>query len=88
MMRRLARPYAFVGWIAALAGAVGALALRIVDPAPLLPGVFGFSFTALVGMELLGMTFASVGAVLVVRRPGNAVGWCMVLIGVGTRSGA
>ena len=83
MMRRLARPYAFVGWIAALAGAVGALALRIVDPAPLLPGVFGFSFTALVGMELLGMTFASVGAVLVVRRPGNAVGWCMVLIGVG-----
>jgi hypothetical protein len=83
MMRRLARPYAIVGWMAALVGAIGTMALRIVDPAPLLPGVFGFGFTALVGLELLGVTFASVGALLVVRRPGNAVGWCMVLIGVG-----
>src|SRR5688572_3760019 len=83
MMRRLARPYADVGCAAALAGAIGTIALRIVDPAPLLPGVFGFGPTALVGLELLGVTFASVGAVLVVRRPENAVGWCMVLIGVG-----
>lgn len=83
MMRRLARPYAVVGWVAALAGALGAMVLRIVDPVPLLPGVFGFGPTALVGMELLGVTFASVGALLVVRRPGNAVGWCMVLIGIG-----
>ena len=29
------------------------------------------------------MTFAVVGALLVIRRPGNAVGWCMVLIGDG-----
>lgn len=83
MMQRLARPYAVVGWVAALAGAIGTIVLRMVDPAPLLPGVFGFGPTALVGLELLGVTFASVGAVLVVRRPGNAVGWCMVLIGVG-----
>lgn len=83
MMRRLARPYAIGGWVAALAGAIGTIVLRIVDPAPLLPGVFGFGPTALVGLELLGVTFASVGALLVVRRPGNAVGWCMVLIGVG-----
>jgi hypothetical protein len=83
MMRRLAGPYAVVGWVAAFAGAIGTIAIRIVDPAPLLPGVFGFGPTALVGLELLGVTFASVGAVLVVRRPGNAVGWCMVLIGVG-----
>lgn len=83
MMRRLARPYAVVGWVAALAGAIGTIALRIADPAPLLPGVFGFGPTALVGMELLGVTFAAVGALLVIRRPGNAVGWCMVLIGDG-----
>jgi hypothetical protein len=83
MMLRLARPYAVVGWLTALAGAVGTIALRIVDPAPLVPGVFGFGPTALVGLELLGVAFASVGALLVVRRPGNAVGWCMVLIGVG-----
>lgn len=83
MMRRLARPYAVVGWVSALVGAFGAFTLRIVDPVPLLPGVFGFGDTALVGLELLGVTFASVGALLVVRRPGNAVGWCMVLIGDG-----
>ena len=61
----------------------GAFVLRIVDPAPLLPGVFGFGPTALIGMELLGVTFAVVGALLVIRRPRNAVGWCMVLIGDG-----
>jgi hypothetical protein len=83
MMRRLAGPYAIVGLVAALVGAVGAIWLRIVDPVPLLPGTFGFGFTALVGFELLGVTSASVGALLVVRRPENAVGWCMVLIGDG-----
>ena len=83
MIRRLARPFAVVGFIAALVGAVGAITLRIVDPVPLLPGAFGFGGAALVGFELLGLSFASVGALLVVRRPGNSVGWCMVLIGDG-----
>jgi len=83
MTRRLARPYAIVGWLAAVAGAVGAIALRIVDPVPMVPNSFGFGDTALVGFEFLGLTFASVGALLVVRRPENAVGWCMVLIGAG-----
>lgn len=83
MIRRLARPFAVVGCIAALVGAVGAITLRIVDPVPLLPGAFGFGGAALVGFELLGLSFASVGALLVVRRPGNSVGWCMVLIGDG-----
>ena len=80
---RLARPFALVGSVAAVGAAVAAFALRIVDPVPLLPGQFGFSGTALIGFELLGVSFASVGALLVVRRPGNAVGWCMVLIGDG-----
>jgi hypothetical protein len=74
---------AVVGAVAAVAGALGAMALRIVDPVPLLPGTFGFGVAALGGLELLGVTFALVGALLVVRVPGNAVGWCMVLIGDG-----
>jgi hypothetical protein len=81
MIRRLARPYAVVGWLTTLGGAVGAITLRIVDPVPVVPSTFGFSDTALLGFEFLGVTFASVGSLLVVRRPGNAVGWCMVLIG-------
>jgi hypothetical protein len=83
MIRRLAMPYAIVGLVAALVGAVGAVVLRVVDPVPLLPGTFGFGVTALIGFELLGVAFASVGALLVVRRPENAVGWWMVVIGEG-----
>jgi hypothetical protein len=82
-MRRLARPYAIAGWLAAIVGAVGAITLRIVDPVPMIPDALGFSDLALVGFEFFGVTFASVGALLVIRRPENAVGWCMVLIGAG-----
>ena len=83
MRRRLARPYAIVGCLATLAGAVGAIALRIADPVPFVADTFGFGDLALVGFEALGVTFALVGALLVVRRPENAVGWCMVAIGAG-----
>ena len=81
MMRAVARPYAIGGLVAALVGAVGAITLRIVDPVPLVPDALGFSVLALVGFEFLGLAFASVGALLVIRRPENAVGWVMVLIG-------
>lgn len=84
MMRRLAKPYALVGWAAAVLGAVAAIALRTIDHVPVIPDTLGFGDTALVGFEFLGVTFSSVGALLVVRRPENAVGWCMVLIGAGT----
>jgi hypothetical protein len=81
MMRRLALPYATIGWLAAVVGAVGGVALRIVDPVPIIPDELGAGELAQLGFDVLGVTFASVGAVLVVRRPANAVGWCMVLIG-------
>ena len=83
MMRRLAAPFAIVGWLATVAGAVGALVLRIVDPVPQVPSTFGFGDTALVGFVVLGVAFASVGALLVVRCPGNIIGWIMVVIGAG-----
>ncbi|MEK6721796.1 MAG: hypothetical protein AABZ33_14170 [Chloroflexota bacterium] len=79
----MARPYAIVGWLAALVGAVGATTLRIVDPVPIIRNPFGFGDVALVGFGVMGVAFASVGALLVVRRPLNAIGWGMVLIGVG-----
>ena len=77
-----ARPYAIVGLSVAVLGAVGAIALRVLDPVPVVPDSLGFSDPALVSFEFLGLAFASVGALLVVRRPENAVGWFMVLIGV------
>jgi hypothetical protein len=75
--------FAVGGLLLAVVGAVGAIALRIADPVPQLPSTFGFGDTALVGFAILGVAFASVGAVLVIRRPANLVGWLMVMIGVG-----
>jgi len=80
---RVTMAYAILGCLAAIAGAVGAVALRIADPVPQLKSTFGFGDTALVGFCVLGVSFAVVGALLVVRRPGNIVGWFMVAIGVG-----
>lgn len=78
-----AKLFAVGGWLLATVGAVGAIALRIADPVPQLPSTFGFGDTALVGFAVLGVAFASVGALLVVRRSANLVGWVMVMIGVG-----
>jgi hypothetical protein len=75
--------YAILGALAAWAGAIGAIAIRIVDPVPQLPSTFGFGDTALAGFALLGVAFASVGALLVVRRPDNIIGGLMVVIGDG-----
>src|SRR6476660_2366781 len=83
VIRRLARPFAIIGLGAALIGAVGAITLRIVDPVPQIPSTFGFGDVALFGFCVLGVAFAAVGALLVVRRPGNVIGWLMVMIGVG-----
>jgi hypothetical protein len=80
---RLALPFAIGGWIAAVFCAVGAVTLRVVDPAPVIPSTFGYGNTALAGMAVLGVAFATVGALLVVRRPGNIIGWLMVIIGDG-----
>jgi hypothetical protein len=80
---RLTVLFATVGGLTALLGAIAAIALRIGDPVPLVPTAFGFSDAALVGFEVLGLTFAAVGGLLVVRVPTNAVGWVMVLIGDG-----
>jgi len=74
--------FAATGSVAALAGGIGAIALRVLDHVPVVGNPFGFGDVALVGFAVMGVAFASVGALLVVRRPRNAVGWCMVLIGV------
>lgn len=76
------RAFALGGWTLTVIGAGGAIGLRIVDPAPVLPTNFGFGDLALVGFALMAVTFASVGALLMIRRPDNAVGWLMVTVGL------
>lgn len=77
-----ARLFAAVGLAAAIVGAAGTVVVRYVSPA-LIIGAFGFNEGAMVGYVIGGLTWASIGALLVVRRPMNAVGWLMVLVGAG-----
>ena len=76
------RIFAIVGMGLAIAGALGTALVRYVSPAPIV-GAFGFGETAMVGYVIQGLTWTSIGALLVIRRPENAVGWLMVLVGVG-----
>lgn len=80
-MKRLARPFAITALALTVACAIGAVAVRILDPAPVVPSSLGFGDASLVAFEALGLAFASVGALLVLRQPGNSVGWLMLLIG-------
>ena len=77
-----ARAFAMAGLGLAVIGAVGTVIVRIVAPAPFIGG-FGFGPTAMAGYVIAGLTWASIGALLVVRRRDNAVGWLMVVVGVG-----
>ncbi|MFL5689922.1 MAG: hypothetical protein ACJ77I_13115, partial [Chloroflexota bacterium] len=76
-----ARLFALIGLAVTLVAAVGAVAWRIADPAPIVQNTFGFGDLSLVSFGVLGATFAAVGGLLVVRRPSNAVGWLMMVIG-------
>jgi len=76
------RTFAIVGGGLAIVGAVGTALVQYLSTAPVV-GAFGFGEAAMVGYVIQGLTWASIGATLVVRRPENAVGWLMVLIGVG-----
>jgi hypothetical protein len=76
------RAFAVVGVALAIIGAVGTAIVQYVSTAPVV-GAFGFGEAAMVGYVIQGLTWATIGAMLVVRRPENAVGWHMVLIGVG-----
>ena len=76
------RTFAILGVGLAIVGAVGTAIVQYVSSAPVV-GAFGFGEAAMVGYVIEGLTWASIGAVLVLRRPENAVGWLMVLVGVG-----
>lgn len=77
------RLFALVGLAVAIAGVLGTAIVRNASPAPFVTDVFGFSGATMVGFLISGLSWTSIGALLVIRRPGNAVGWLMVVVGVG-----
>src|SRR5215218_2586234 len=79
--------FALAGWVVGVVGIVGALVVRVAWPAPLPPITFGLGGTSVAAICLLGITWSTVGAILVTRRPDNPVGRLMVLIGAGSGLG-
>jgi O-antigen/teichoic acid export membrane protein len=77
------RTFAVVGLGLTIAGVVATAIVRYVAPAPFIAVGFGYDGTTMVGFLIEGLCWASIGALVVVRRPENAVGWLMVLVGVG-----
>src|SRR6476660_7695274 len=75
------RVLAAAGLLVTVGAALAAVGLRIVDPVPVVQSTFGFTDLSLVSFGVLGVSFASVGALLMIRLPRNAVGWCMVVVG-------
>lgn len=78
-----ARIFATTGLGLTIVGAIGTVLVRFGSPVPLISSAFGFGGAAMFGYLIGGLAWSSMGALLVVRRPGNTVGWLMVLVGVG-----
>jgi hypothetical protein len=79
---RWPRSFATVGLGLVVVGAIGTAIVQSVSTAPVV-GAFGFGEAAMLGYVIEGLTWGSIGAMLVVRRPENAVGWLVVMVGVG-----
>jgi hypothetical protein len=77
------RVFALGGLALAVAGSVGTIIVRLATQAPFLPVSFGFGPAAMVAFIVMGLSWASTGAFLMIRRPENAVGRLMVVAGAG-----
>jgi hypothetical protein len=71
------------GWLLAIGVGTAALVIRLVRPDPIPPNTFGMGDAGMVAFVVLGTTWATVGAVLVARRPSNAVGPVVLIVGIG-----
>jgi hypothetical protein len=74
---------AAAGWAAAVAGGVAGLVMLALQPLPHVDTTFGLGASGMIGFVVLGISWATVGALLVARRPGNVIGRYMVIIGAG-----
>jgi hypothetical protein len=69
---------AWAAWLAGLAPTIGGLVLLALTWDASIPDSYGFrGFNA-----LLAVTFATVGAIILARQPGNRVGWIFAATGI------
>jgi len=81
--RRVAvwRTFAWVGLAVTLLGVSSMLAVRAIRPSPFPPSPLGIGGTTIVFVGVLGITWSTVGALLVIRRPDNPLGRLMIVVG-------
>lgn len=77
------RAFAMACWGLAVFAAVGTIVVRLVSQAPFLPAAFGFDPGSMVAFIAMGLSWTSIGAILVARRPENLVGRLVILSGMG-----
>ena len=80
---RLLPAVGFVVWAGTIVVGITALVLRAVRPDPIIRNTFGMGEAGLIAFVVLGITWATVGAVLVARRPDNVVGRWVLAVGFG-----
>ena len=74
---------AIVGLSMAIVASVAAILVRLADPAPLLDSTFGrVGGAGIAAFASLGVAWATVGALVTVRRPDNLVGPLCLLTGI------
>ena len=70
------------GWLIAVVATVAGFAVWTAAGEPLHTGFLDFEEPAVIGFTALQLSFASMGALLVVRRPANPIGWLLLLVGI------
>ena len=81
--QRLVILFAAAGWAVAVTGGLVALAMLVVGGLPHVETTFGLGAGGMVGFVVLGISWATVGALLVARRPDNVIGRYMIVVGAG-----
>jgi hypothetical protein len=80
------RPSALIAvsaWLLTIAVGLGAFVIRFLRPDPVPPNAFGMGQAGMLAFVILGVTWATVGSVLVARRPANVVGPIVLVVGLG-----
>jgi hypothetical protein len=80
---RMVRAAAAAGWAAATVGGLTGLLIRLLDPVPIVKNSYGVDTPGAAALLVLAIAWASVGSLLMVRRPENATGRWVLLVGMG-----
>ena len=83
MRRRVVILAAIVGWLVMAACVVTGVALRVLDPVPIIENALPARDGRPGAVAILAATWVSAGSLLMIRRPDNVVGRWVLLVGMG-----